>query len=136
MDKDGCDPRLGPGLTARHSAPSVKRSASSNVTCETCVRTPSLGRPNRRTPDPRESAAANPPFAKSASPSPGPRPATDARAPLWLYQTPPDRVPRQLDPVAHAELLKNVGAVTLNGLDADDECVCDLLRRMGLSDEL
>src|SRR5262249_20560956 len=47
-----------------------------------------------------------------------------------------DRVARQLDAVAHAELLEDVLAVALDRLDADHELRGDLLRRVGLGDQL
>ena len=47
---------------------------------------------------------------------------------LGLDQSAADRVARELDPIAHAELVEDVLTVTLDGLDADEERVGDLLR--------
>src|SRR5204862_5671062 len=47
-----------------------------------------------------------------------------------------DRVARQLDAIAHPELLEDVLAVTLDGLDADHELRGDLLRGVRLGDQL
>src|SRR4051812_6618920 len=55
---------------------------------------------------------------------------------LGLDQPAPDGVARQLDAVAHAELLQDVGAVPLHGLHADHERGRDLLRAVRLGDQL
>src|SRR5262245_8265169 len=55
---------------------------------------------------------------------------------LRLDEPPPDRVARELDTVAHAELAEDVGAVALHRLEADDEHRRDLLRRVPLGDQL
>src|SRR5919202_2569264 len=47
-----------------------------------------------------------------------------------------DRVARQLDAVAHAELLEDVGPVRLDGLLADRQQLGDLAVRVALGDEL
>ena len=47
-----------------------------------------------------------------------------------------DRVAGELQPVPQAELCEQVGPVPLDGLDADDEEVGDLLRGVALGDEL
>src|SRR4051812_23043377 len=53
-----------------------------------------------------------------------------------LHEPTPDRVPRQLDAVAHAELLEDVRAVRLDRLLADREDLGDLAVRVALRDEL
>src|SRR5215217_1544784 len=55
---------------------------------------------------------------------------------LWLDEAAADGVARQLDAVAHAELLEDVRAVTLDGLLADEQQVGDLLVGVGLGDQL
>jgi hypothetical protein len=55
---------------------------------------------------------------------------------LRLDQPTLDRVPRELYAVAHAEFLEDVLAVAVDGLDADEERIGDLLRRVRLGDEL
>lgn len=53
-----------------------------------------------------------------------------------LDQPVADRVARQLDPVAHPQLLEDVRAVPLDRLAADHELLGDLLVGVGLGDEL
>src|SRR5262249_45968814 len=53
-----------------------------------------------------------------------------------LDEAAPDRVARQLNPVAHSELLEDVGTVSFDRLDADREHLRDRLRRMRLRDQL
>src|SRR4051812_28130771 len=53
-----------------------------------------------------------------------------------LDQAAADRVARQLDAVAHAELAEDVRPVALDGLRADHEDLGDLLRRVRLGDQL
>src|ERR671918_2875668 len=46
-----------------------------------------------------------------------------------LNESPLDRVARQLDAIAHAELFEDVRTMSLHRLHADDEHLGDLLRR-------
>src|SRR5690242_15323399 len=55
---------------------------------------------------------------------------------LRLDQPAPDRVAGEFDPVAHPELVEDVLAVTLDGLDADEEQLRDLLRGVRLRNQL
>src|SRR5690242_17080084 len=55
---------------------------------------------------------------------------------LRLDQPAADGVARQLDAIAHAELVEDVLPVSLHGLDADHQLLGDLLRRIGLGDQL
>src|SRR5262249_52987802 len=55
---------------------------------------------------------------------------------LWEDEAAADRVARQLDAIAHPELLEDVLAVPLDRLDADHELRCDLLRGVRLRDQL
>src|ERR671910_3513699 len=55
---------------------------------------------------------------------------------LCLDESAPDRVTRELDAIAHAELFEDVGAVALDGFDADDEDLGDLLGAVRLGDQL
>jgi hypothetical protein len=59
-----------------------------------------------------------------------------ALAGLRLDQSALDRIARELYAVAHAEFLEDVLAVAVDGLDADEERIGDLLRRVRLGDEL
>src|SRR6478736_2272293 len=61
---------------------------------------------------------------------------TDASSHLWLDKAATDGVASQLDSVSHAELLQNVLSVVADRLDADDELLGDLFRRVGLGDQL
>src|SRR5688500_19545461 len=58
----------------------------------------------------------------------------DARS--GLDEAAADRVARELDAVAHAELLEDVGPVRLDRLLADREQLGDLAVRVALGDEL
>src|SRR3954451_6189564 len=53
-----------------------------------------------------------------------------------LHEPTPDRIPRELDAVAHPELLEDVRAVALDRLLADDEHLRDLVVGVRLGDEL
>src|SRR5699024_3972341 len=53
-----------------------------------------------------------------------------------LDQPTPDGVAGELDAVAHPELVEDVLAVALDGLDADEERLRDLLRGVRLGDQL
>ena len=53
-----------------------------------------------------------------------------------LHQPAPNRVPRQLDPVVHPELVEDVRAVAVDGLLADHERVGDLPGAVALGDQL
>src|SRR5436309_2056864 len=55
---------------------------------------------------------------------------------LWRDQPTPDRVAREVDAVAHLELLEDVGPVPVDGLAADDEHSRDLVAGVALGDEL
>src|SRR3954468_2157808 len=55
---------------------------------------------------------------------------------LGLGQAPADRVADELDPVAHAELAQQVGAVRLDGLLGEMQDLGDLLVRVRLGDQL
>jgi len=46
---------------------------------------------------------------------------------LGLDQAAADCVACEVDAIAHAELAEDVGAVALNGFDAQDERRCDFL---------
>src|SRR3954454_24843281 len=76
-----------------------------------------------------ESVPPHPGSPSSAAGAIGPTPhlaGSRAEASLGLDQPAPDRVPRQLDTVAHAELVEDVLAVAVDGLDADEQGVGDL----------
>jgi hypothetical protein len=80
-----------------------------------------------------------PPYQRSSGPAAWPSPASAAlrlRDVLRLDQTAPDRIARQIDAVAHAELTEDVGSVAFDGLDAEDELRRDLLGALSLADEL
>src|SRR5215212_6809438 len=53
-----------------------------------------------------------------------------------LDEPAPDRVARELDAVAHPELLEDVRAVAFDGLLGDVQQLADLLVRVRLGDEL
>src|SRR5581483_11184325 len=57
-------------------------------------------------------------------------------AQLRLNQPVADRITRELDAVAHSQLLEDVGAVTLDRLETDHEHLGDLLVGVALGDEL
>src|SRR6185436_12681817 len=108
-------------------------------------------------PGPTSSRSASPPAPATASPSgSSPSTASSSRcsAPcspgytsgsvisssggdrLRLYETGADGVTGQLQPVAQAELRQQVRPVPLDGLDADEQHVGDLLGGVTLRDEL
>src|SRR3954470_2623429 len=51
-------------------------------------------------------------------------------------QSPADGVARQVDAVAHPELLEDVRSMAVDGLAADEEHAGDLIARVPLGDEL
>ena len=75
-----------------------------------------------RRPDPRQHAAATPSRSSSTV--------------IKLHQPAPDRVAREIDAIAHPELLEDVAAVVLDGLLADHELPGRSLRSCALGDEL
>src|SRR5437870_4596328 len=63
-----------------------------------------------------------PEWRRAGAPAMGSRPDL-----LRLDQSALDRVAGELDPIAHAELLEDVGSVALHGLLADDQRLGDLV---------
>src|SRR3954449_13435703 len=55
---------------------------------------------------------------------------------LRLDEAAANGVARELDAIPHTQLLEDVGAVTLDGLDADHQLLSNLLVRVCLRDEL
>src|SRR5215216_580785 len=78
---------------------------------------------------------------RSAGPDSALGPEKALLVPLWarrsrLNKPAADRVPRQLDAIAHAELLEDVRSMALDGLLRDVQQRPDLVVRVGLGDEL
>src|SRR5215212_7768748 len=63
-------------------------------------------------------------------------PARDGTPASWRDEAAADRVARQVDAVAHAELLEDVRPVAVDRLAADDQHLRDLVARVALRDEL